>query len=97
MKTYALYSWRADDEGGISMCFASDWSPRKDYYPRSGWRARPSVLIGEFDTIHELAELLMVHDNNWKERVTFDKWLEEAQELIDEFLEEYNSDPFDAY
>lgn len=66
MKKYAAYNWMADDEGGTEICFASDWSPEKGYRPWTGWRARPSVLIGYFDTAEELAKLMYDEDNRWK-------------------------------
>lgn len=58
MKKFTLYDWREDTEGGIAICESKDWSPNLDYYPESGHDARPSVKLGEFDTVEELEELL---------------------------------------
>ena len=57
---YTLYLWRTDDEGGYGMVESEKFSPSFDYHPETGWRAQPSVKIGEFNTVDELADLLMV-------------------------------------
>lgn len=59
MKKYTLYAWIADDESGVDICFSEEFSPSLGYRPESGWRARPSKKIGEFDTVSELADLLI--------------------------------------
>ena len=59
---YTLYLWRTDDEAGYDMVESERFSPSYDYRPETGWRAKPSVKIGEFNTIEELAELLMKED-----------------------------------
>ena len=59
-KKYATFYWFADDEGGTGICLASEWNPHSrkcGYYPETGWRAQPSILIGYFDTAEELAKL----------------------------------------
>ena len=58
MKKYALYDWLADDEGGFGVCLSKDWNPSVGYYPETGWMARPSILVGDFDTVEECAKLL---------------------------------------
>ena len=55
---YTLYAWCADDEGGYAICNCGEFTPNRNYHPESGWRAKPSVKIGDFDTVRELAELL---------------------------------------
>ena len=66
---YTLFTWFADDEGGYSICRSEDFSPNLNYYPASGWRARPSVKIGDFTTIEELTNLLFAHDQEWFETI----------------------------
>lgn len=58
MKKFTVYSWRTDDEGDIDVCLTEKFSPSLKYDPYSGWRARPSIKIGEFDTVDELADVL---------------------------------------
>lgn len=55
---YALYAWMADNEGGYGVCEAEKFTPSLGYDPESGWIARPSVRIGEFDTVQQLAMLM---------------------------------------
>lgn len=57
---YTLFAWFADDEGGYSICRSEDFSPNLNYYPESGWRARPSVKIGDFNTFEELVQLILL-------------------------------------
>jgi hypothetical protein len=57
MPKYTLYAWRSDDEGGLNICKCEDFTPSRGYNPESGWRARPSEKIGDFDTAEELAAL----------------------------------------
>ena len=64
MKKYAVYDWMADDEGGTDICLAEEWTPMRDYYPESGWRAKPSTLVGYVDTVDELAHMLWKRDND---------------------------------
>ena len=59
---YTLYAWRTDDECGLDICFSSEFSSSTGYYPETGWRAEPSVKIGEFNTVSELADLLIADD-----------------------------------
>ena len=59
---YTLYVWTSDDEGGYGICLASEFSPSIGYKPESGWRARPSVKVGDFNTVSELADLLFADD-----------------------------------
>ena len=64
-KKYTLYAGCSDDEGGYGICLASEFTPNCGYCPESGWRAKPSVKIGDFNTVSELADLLYVDDPNW--------------------------------
>lgn len=59
---YALYAWMSDNEGGYGICEANKFTPRIGYDPESGWRARPSVRIGEFDTAEQLAAIMVWDD-----------------------------------
>lgn len=59
---YTLYLWHTDDESGYDMVESERFSPSYDYHPETGWRAEPSVKIGEFNTVEELAELLIKED-----------------------------------
>ena len=65
MKNYTLFAWCADNEGGYSICLSEKFSAKTAYDPGSGWRARPSVKIGEFDTIEELTSLIYTDDPEW--------------------------------
>ena len=71
MEKYTLYYFRSDNEGGYGICYSDEWSPRVGYEPWTGWRARPSEFVGNFNTAEELADLT-------------DGWLsiEEAKEMI---------------
>lgn len=62
---YTLYEWIADDEGGYGICLASEFTPNRGYHPESGWRAKPSVKLGDFNTVSELADLLFANDPDW--------------------------------
>jgi hypothetical protein len=68
---YTLYAWLADDEGGMNICKCEDFTPKKEYNPESGWRAMPSVKIGDFDTAEELAKLAQISVKEAEE------WMEE--------------------
>ena len=74
MYKYTLYAWTADDEGGLAICLYDEFSIYRGYRPETGWRAQPSVKIGDFNTAEELANLA---------EITTDK----AQEWIDDFIE----------
>jgi hypothetical protein len=79
MKKFTVYSWRADDEGGIDVCLTNEFNPSLRYNPYSGWRARPSKKIGEFNTIDELADVLFANNPEFfetKENAIQDaKWM----------------------
>ena len=55
---YTLYVWQSDNEGGYAICKTESFSQMLGYDPDSGWRAKPSITIGEFNTIDEGAHLL---------------------------------------
>lgn len=81
-KTYALYSWCADDEGGYGVCLSEKFTPNLNYNPQSGWRARPSVLVGNFNTVEELADLLIA---DWPEYYDTKEFaIAEAQNMMKE-------------
>lgn len=83
---YTYYAWRSDDEGGCSICYSEDFSPYKDYYPETGWRAKPSKKIADFNTALELADLLIA-GSPWFYK---DKSLaiKDAEEMINSFINE---------
>ena len=87
MKKYVVYDWRADDEGGTGIYLANEWSTMVGYCPESGWRARPSVKIGEFDTVEELAKILSDRNEHPLHRYEFSEWLRVAQEMFDDYKE----------
>lgn len=58
MKKYTLYFWIADNEGGYGVCLREAFTPLLGYNPNSGWRAKPSEKIGDFDSLAELAQLI---------------------------------------
>lgn len=62
MKEFTLYVFRSDDEGGYGVCKTAEWSPKIGYNPESGWRAKPSEKVGEFDSVEELANILMSNE-----------------------------------
>lgn len=80
---YTLYAWCADDEGGLSICNFGEFTPKRDYHPESGWRAQPSVKIGDFTTASELAALL------YKDCPEFYKDENHALVKATEWLQEY--------
>lgn len=57
MYKYALYTWRSDDEGGFGVCYYNQFTPDTGYQKYSGPWARPSKLIGGFNTIDEAVKL----------------------------------------
>lgn len=83
---YTLYVWCADNEGGYGICPYGEFTPYKGYHPESGWRARPSVKIGDFTTATELASLLY-HDcpECYKDE---NQALKEATEWLQEYQDE---------
>ena len=74
MKKFTLYSFSADDEGGYGVCKSEKFTPELGYKPWTGWRARKSEKIADFDTTEELAMILQKEE---KERN--DKYLEEKR------------------
>ena len=50
MKKFTLYSFSADDEGGYGICKSEKFTPELVYKPWTGWRARKSEKIADFDT-----------------------------------------------
>lgn len=65
MKKYTVYSWYADDEGGLGVCLTEEFNPSLGYNPLSGWRAKPSEKLGEFNTIEELTDIIFDSDPEW--------------------------------
>lgn len=82
---YTLYAWRSDNEGGIAICKSSEFTPNRNYYPESGWRAKPSIKIGDFSTVSELADLLYKDNDCWY--INEDEALEDATEMMKRYLE----------
>ena len=59
MKKYVLYNWHADnDECGIGICYAKDFTTNIGYYGGSGWNRCPSHFITGFDTVDEAVKYL---------------------------------------
>ena len=83
-KAYTLYAWRADDEGGWSICKRENFSPQRDYYPESGWRAQPSQRIGDFDTTEELADLIFAEVHDYDAEYTKEEALQEARSWMED-------------
>lgn len=77
---FTLYVWIADDEGGYGICRCGEFSPKLNYYPLSGWRAKPSEKIGDFTTKEELTNLLFAYDPEWFETIEMAE--EEARWLM---------------
>lgn len=84
MKKFTVYAWCADDEGGLGVCLTKKFSPKRSYYPESGWRAQPSEKIGEFDTVEELAEVLYADVN--ESYYTMQDALKDAKDLTRKLL-----------
>ena len=63
MKEFTFYWWQSDDEGGYAICKTKEFSPKRNFQPDTGWRARPSVKVGEFNTVEELGELIYENNN----------------------------------
>ena len=57
-KQFTYYWWQSDDEGGYLICRTEEFSPQRNFQPESGWRACPSIKVGEFDTVEELGEII---------------------------------------
>ena len=74
MKKFTLYSFSADDEGGYGICKSDDFTPDLGYEPLSGWRAKKSTKIDDFDTVEELAMILQK-----EEKESNDKYLEKKR------------------
>ena len=77
---FVLFAWCADDEGGYGTCLAEKFSSNTGYNPKSGWRAKPSIKIGEFVTVEELANLI---HNDSPEYYTAETAMDEARPLFD--------------
>ena len=82
-KLYTFYAWRTDDEGGYDVCQREEFSPSLRYHPESGPWARPSIKIGDFNTLEELTKLIY---EEFKEQLGFSK--EEAAEDARWYMEE---------
>ena len=74
MKKFTLYSFKADDEGGYNICKSDEFTPMRDYRPWTGWRAKKSVKIADFNTTEELAMILQK-----EEKESNDKYLEKKR------------------
>lgn len=76
MSKYTLYAWCTDDEGGLCICRAEKFEPKK-VYTEFGFYTKQK--IGDFDTAEELAELAETN-------------LEEATEWLNEIKEQEEND-----
>lgn len=83
MKKFTVYAWYADDEGGLAVCLTEKFIPSLGYNPMSGWRAKPSEKIGEFNTIDELADVLFKDDPEWYE--SKENAMQEAKWMYNEY------------
>lgn len=61
MKKYAAYYWFSDDERGVDVCYAKDFTPNTGYNRYSGPNARPSELLTEFNTIDEAVDFFCAY------------------------------------
>ncbi len=84
MKTYTLYAWLADNEGGYSVCKTQEFTPERDYLPNTGWRARPSEKIAEFDTADELISILQNEYEKLGWDFTYHECVTDAADLMRE-------------
>lgn len=86
MKTYTLYAWMADNEGGYAVCKTEEFTPERDYFPQTGWRASLSEKIAEFDTDDELASIL---EQEYKKlgaiNITYRECLTDAHDYMREY------------
>lgn len=82
MKKYTFYEWCADDEGGTGVCLTNEYQPNLGGYK--------TFKIGEFDTVEELANVLLEEYPITKYPGTgyndFQEALEEAEELCDRII-----------
>lgn len=78
MKKFTLYAFRTDNEGGYRICKSDDFTPNLGYEPLSGWRAKKSTKIADFDTVEELAMILQK-----KEKEGNDMYLEKKRKNTD--------------
>ena len=84
-KQFTYYWWQSDDEGGYAICKTEEFSPSRNFQPESGWRARPSVKVGEFDTWEELGEIIYAeNDGDFPKEDCY----EEAEQLFNWYLED---------
>lgn len=70
MPKYTLYAWCTDDEGGLSICRAEKFEPKK-IYTEFGFYTKQKVR--DFDTAEELAALAEISVEEAAE------WLEEYE------------------
>lgn len=87
MKTYTLYAWIADNEGGYAVCKSAEFTSERDYKPETGWRAKPSEKIAEFDTDDELISIL----EKEYEKLGFDFDYHECVTDAHDLMREYRS------
>ena len=76
---YTLYYWDSDNEGGIAICRTEEFSPERNFQPETGCRARPSVAIGEFNTVEELGELIF---SEYGDDMSKEECYDEAEMLL---------------
>ena len=97
MKKYVLYNWHSNnDECGIGICYAKDFTTNIGYYDRSGWNSCPSHFLTGFDTVDEAVKCFRAVYNDdeieeVREDITYRLYCfhydrgeyEEAQKLIE--------------
>ena len=70
MKKYVLYNWHSDnDECGIGICYAKDFTTNIGYYGCPGWNSCPSHFLTGFDTVDEAVKYLCAVYNLYGEEV----------------------------
>ena len=78
MKKYTFYEWYADDEGGTGVCLTNEYHHNLD--------GNKTFKIGEFNTVEELANVLLAEYPITKYPGTgyddFQEAFEEAKELF---------------
>ena len=78
MKKYVLYNWHSDNgEGGIGICYATDFTTNIGHYGCSGWHRCPSHFLTGFDTVDEAVKYL---------RAVYNLYGEEVEEVEDDVI-----------
>ncbi len=87
-KQYTFYYWESDESAGYRVCLTEEFSPQKDYRPETGWGARPSIKVGEFNTLEELADIIFEEfKSDTGEGMTEEDCWEDAEVFFSEYKE----------